>query len=53
MSTPTEGEIVPPITDYEPEVIDPEPQPEPTSPPTDDGSPIPEPTYPAPWADAD
>ncbi|MFF1625564.1 hypothetical protein [Streptomyces sp. NPDC058272] len=47
--TPTEGEIVPPIVDYDPEEVEPEPQPEPTTPPSDDGSSIIDgPHYPAP-----
>lgn len=47
--TPTEGEMVPPITDYEPEIVVPTPEPPPSTPPSEDGSPITEgPTYPAP-----
>jgi hypothetical protein len=44
-----EGEVVPPITEYEPEEVEPETQPEPSTPPSDDGSPIiAGPVYPAP-----
>jgi hypothetical protein len=46
---PDEPEIVPPITDYEPEIVIPDPEPEPATPPSEDGSPITDgPTYPAP-----
>ncbi len=45
----TEGVVVPPIVDYTPEPVEPEPQPVPTTPPSEDGSPITDgPTYPAP-----
>ncbi|GAB1326968.1 hypothetical protein [Streptomyces sennicomposti] len=37
---PTEGEVVPPIMDYTPETVEPDPEPVPTTPPSDDGSPI-------------
>jgi hypothetical protein len=51
---PTEGEVVPPIIDYTPEIITPDPPAEPTTPPSEDGSPIIEgPTYPAPGEVAD
>lgn len=51
---PEEGEMVPPITDYDPEEVEPETQPEPSTPPSDDGSPIIDgPTYPAPGEVAD
>jgi hypothetical protein len=44
-----QGEVVEPITEYEPEEVEPEIQPEPSTPPSDDGSPIIDgPTYPAP-----
>lgn len=41
--TPTEGEMVPPIVDYEPETVEADPDPQPTTPPTIEG-----PTYPVP-----
>lgn len=46
--TPTEGEIVPPIVDYTPEVVEPEPQPVPATPPGVEG-----PQYPAPGEGTD
>jgi hypothetical protein len=47
--TPAEGEVVPPIVDYTPEVVEPDPEPGPATPPSEDGSPIiTGPTYPAP-----
>ncbi|MEU7243417.1 hypothetical protein [Streptomyces sparsogenes] len=46
---PTEGEVVPPIMDYDPETVEPEPPIVPTTPPSDDGSSILDgPQYPAP-----
>ncbi|MYR43068.1 hypothetical protein [Streptomyces sp. SID5910] len=47
--TPTEGVVVPPIMEYEPEPVEPEPPIVPTMPPSEDGSPITDgPTYPVP-----
>lgn len=43
MPEPTEGELVPPIVDYTPEVVEPQPDPAPATPGSVDG-----PTYPAP-----
>lgn len=45
--TPTTVEV-PPIMDYIPETIEPEAPEVPTTPPTEDGSPIVDPVYPAP-----
>ncbi|GAA0641266.1 hypothetical protein GCM10009548_01810 [Streptomyces malaysiensis subsp. malaysiensis] len=46
---PTEGEVVPPIMNYDPELVEPEPPIIPTTPPSEDGSSILDgPNYPAP-----
>ncbi|MFF1684505.1 hypothetical protein [Streptomyces sp. NPDC058254] len=46
------GEMVPPITDYEAEKVEPEPQPEPSTPESTDGTSIVDgPYYPAPGED--